>query len=95
MRAGLAVTPAAAQNLDTIRAWFRQSGAGPASQRRLARLLGALDSLVDYPNRGRRIGTGPIRIATSERQRIVTAATHAAAGNTVVILRILGPGQSN
>jgi len=49
---------------------------------------------VDYPNRGRSLGTGPFRIATTERHRIVYAATHSAAGNTVVILRILGPGQN-
>ena len=94
MREGLVLTPAAEQNLDVIRAWFQQLGAGRTSARRLARLLSALDGLVDYPHRGRRLGTGPIRIATIERHRIIYAATHSAAGNTVVILRILGPGQN-
>ena len=94
MRPGLSFATAARQDLRRIGAWFQQPGAGDAARRRLARIAATIETLVDYPNRGRSLGTGPFRIATTERHRIVYAATHSAAGNTVVILRILGPGQN-
>ena len=90
---------AAIADLDAIRRWQMQPGAGAASLRPLRRLRAAIQRLRQDPARypvGEHPGVREMPTESGHRvMYVVTPDTgHRAGAGDVVVLRVFGPGQS-
>lgn len=90
------LTEDAARDLDGVRAWFTQPGAGAQAARRLGHILVSIDRLADHPCLYPRVGHH--RELSVEGHRVIYRVTpdtdrDATAGD-VLVLRIWGPGQN-
>ena len=93
----LTYAPRALRDLEAVRLWFHQPGAGPRSRRRYGNIRAAVDRLTEFPCLYP-MGDHPGRREMScEGHRIIYRVDHdsgsnATAGN-VTVLRVFGPGQ--
>ena len=95
----LRYTMAAIADLDAIRRWQMQPGAGAASLRRLRRLRAAIQRLRQDPARypvGEHPGVREMPTESGHRvMYVVTPDTgHRDGAGDVFVLRVFGPGQS-
>ena len=93
----LTYAPRALRDLEVVRSWFHQSGAGPRSRRRYGNIRAAIDRLTEFPCLYP-MGDHPGRREMScEGHRVVYAVDpdtnrNDTAGD-ILVLAIFGPGQ--
>lgn len=86
----------AARDLNGIRAWFTQFGAGARAQRRLAHIERAILELADHPCRHPREDRGRREFTVEEHRvqyRVYRDTGRDETAGDVRVLRIFGPGQ--
>lgn len=94
----LLYTPEAREDLDTIRAWLTQPGAGPAARRRLAAIRTAISRLRQHPclyPAGQHSGVRELPCDGGYRAlyRVTPDTGSNATAGDVRVLRVFGPGQ--
>ena len=92
----LTYAPRALRDLEAVRLWFHQAGAGPRSRRRYDNIRAAIDRLIEFPCYP--MGDHPGRREMSCEGHWVIyrvdpdSGSNATAGD-VLVLRVFGPGQ--
>ncbi len=94
------LSPSAARDLDRIREWYGQPGAGEAARARVKGILDALQNLRNHPHLGVRYdegGTGARALVVRDHvivYRILGDADGTGGPGDIQVGRIYGPGQS-
>ena len=99
MRRGLIYAPRAREDLDAIRRWLTQPGAGPAARRRLTAVRIAIERLREHPCLypvGQHPGVRELPCAGGYRAlyRVIPDTGLDETAGDVRVLRVFGPGQS-
>ncbi|MBV8520939.1 MAG: type II toxin-antitoxin system RelE/ParE family toxin [Acetobacteraceae bacterium] len=84
------------RDLNSVRAWFTQPGAGPRAQRRLAHIERSILELANHPCRHPREPHGWREFTIEEhrvRYRVSRDTGRDTTAGNVLVLRIFGPGQ--
>jgi plasmid stabilization system protein ParE len=102
----LSYTEKAGDDLDAVRRWLTQPGAGPAARRRLAAIRADIRRLKQHPCRypvgqhrypvGQHPGVRELPCAGGYRAlyRVIPDTGHDDTAGDVRVLRVFGPGQS-
>lgn len=100
MPAQLTIAPAAARDLDTIRLWLTQPGAGKTAAATLADIGDAVDELAEAPYRWAESEDHPGTRSRVVRRHTIVYETDPHSGPAAVdathvrVLRVFRPGQS-
>jgi plasmid stabilization system protein ParE len=95
----LSYTEKAGYDLDAVRRWLTQPGAGPAARRRLSAVRADIRRLKQYPCRypvGQHPGVREMACAGGYRvlYRVAPDTGRDETAGDVLVLRVFGPGQS-
>jgi plasmid stabilization system protein ParE len=95
----LSYTEKAGDDLDAVRRWLTQPGAGPAARRRLAAIRADIRRLRQYPcvyPVGQHPGVRELPCAGGYRAlyRVVPDTGRDETAGDVLVLRVFGPGQA-
>jgi plasmid stabilization system protein ParE len=95
----LVYAPRALEDLNAIRLWLTQPGAGPAARRRLKAIRAAISPLRQHPSRfpvGQHSGVRELPCDGGYRAlyRVVPDTGRDETSGDVRVLRVFGPGQS-
>jgi plasmid stabilization system protein ParE len=95
---GLIYAPRALRDLDSIRLWFHQTGAGPRGRRSYGKIRAAIERLTGFPCLYS-VGDHPgWREMSCEGHRVIYRVEpdtgQSATAGDVLVLRVFGPGQN-
>lgn len=95
----LSYTEKAGDDLDAVRRWLTQPGAGPSARRRLVAIRAAIRRLSQYPCRypvGQHPGVRELPCAGGYRAlyRVAPDTGRDETAGDVLVLRVFGPGQA-